>query len=117
MPPQSISEIIDWQWKGYHLYHASKLNLLLHIVFVPLFVWANVGLIASLLRGQLVAVVAAAIVMLLAFAFQGIGHKGESVPSVPFSSVGSAIKRILIEQWITFPKFVISGAWLKALRA
>jgi uncharacterized membrane protein YGL010W len=116
MTQATILELIEWQWKGYAQYHTAKLNLILHIVFVPLFIWGNVGLIASVLRFQWMGAVASLLVMAFAFAMQGIGHKVEPTPALPFSSASNATKRILIEQWVTFPKFVISGAWWKALQ-
>jgi hypothetical protein len=117
MTPNTIPEILECQWKGYTQYHASKLNLIIHIVCVPLFVWGNVAFLASLFKGQFMGMVAALIVMGAAFSLQGIGHKAETTRAVPFSSASNAFKRILLEQWVTFPKFVISGGWWKALNA
>ena len=54
--------------------------------------------------------------MLLSIALQGRGHRSEFVPPEPFVGPGDAISRILLEQWITFPRFVLSGGWLRALR-
>ena len=48
----TLRELLDWQWKGYPTYHRSRLNLLLHLVVVPLFVAANVGLIFGMLQGS-----------------------------------------------------------------
>jgi hypothetical protein len=31
--------------------------------------------------------------------------------------VGNAISRIFLEQWVTFPRFVLSGAWMRAWRS
>jgi hypothetical protein len=52
----------------------------------------------------------------VSIALQGRGHRGEPVPPVPFSSSGNALARIFLEQWITFPRFVLSGGWSRALR-
>ena len=116
MTPQTIPELLEWQWKGYAQYHVSKFNLLLHIACVPLFLWGNVALVVSLFKGQWMGVVASAVTMLVAFFAQGLGHKFERTAAVPFSSFSNAIKRVFLEQWFTFPKFVISGLWLKALK-
>ncbi|MGB1586913.1 MAG: terminase [Thermoplasmatota archaeon] len=53
----------------------------------------------------------------LGMALQGTAHKGEPHPPVPFSSRRNAIGRILVEQFVTFPRFVFSGGWLRAWRA
>ena len=34
----------------------------------------------------------------------------------PFTSPANAVARIFCEQWITFPRFVLSGGWYRALR-
>jgi hypothetical protein len=114
---QTISQIIDWQWKGYDQFHASKVNLLLHIVFVPVFLWGTIGLLSAVLRFHFFGIIAALILMATAFLLQGLGHQTEAIKSIPFASPSNALKRILIEQWITFPKFVISGGWWKAFNA
>jgi hypothetical protein len=54
--------------------------------------------------------------MFASLALQGRGHRGETVPPVPFSSAGNALARILLEQWISFPRFVLTGAWWRSLR-
>ena len=54
--------------------------------------------------------------MALSMALQGRGHQREPVPPVPFSGAGNAIARIFLEQWITFPRFVLTGGWWRALR-
>ncbi len=47
-------------------------------------------------------------------AAQGLGHKGEKYPPLPFAGPVDAMKRILVEQYFRFPLFVWSGRWHKA---
>jgi hypothetical protein len=54
--------------------------------------------------------------MVVSLALQGRGHRQEQVPPEPFTSPANAISRLLLEQWVTFPRFVLSGGWLRALR-
>jgi hypothetical protein len=63
-------------------------------------------------------VVAGVSVLTLAVAFlvQGMGHGREVTPAIPFTGMTDAVTRILAEQFITFPRFVITGAWSAALR-
>ena len=111
------AELIRWQWKDYTLFHASKLNLLIHIVAVPLFLIANTAFVLALLQGQWTKALVALVVMLLAFAVQAVGHGKEANPSIPFAGPANAFGRIFVEQWINFPRYVLSGGWWRALRA
>jgi hypothetical protein len=111
-----LSELLRWQWNGYPDYHASRANLLLHIVVVPLFWVGNVALVAALLQGAWGRALIGAAVMGLSVALQGRGHRMEANPAIPFSSPAQAVGRIFLEQWVNFPRFVLTGGWLKALR-
>lgn len=112
----TLRELLDWQWKGYPTYHRSRLNLLLHLVVVPLFVAANVGLIFGMLHGSWSWMLVSLVTMLVSFGMQGLGHLTEPVRPIPFGGLGETLSRIILEQWITFPRFVMSGGWLQALR-
>jgi hypothetical protein len=113
----SIPRLLRWQWEGYPRYHRSRANLVLHIVVVPLFIIANVALVVALVeRAWLMAVVAIA-AMFVSVALQGRGHRQEPTPPEPFTSPVNALSRIFFEQWITFPRFVLSGGWSRAMRA
>ena len=104
------------QWDGYPRYHQSMANLQLHIVLVPLFLVSNVALVLAILQRSWFVVIGSAIVMFLSIALQGRGHRGEPVPPEPFTGPVNAVVRILLEQWVTFPRFVLSGGWRRALR-
>lgn len=113
----SISELLRWQHEGYPRYHRSRFNLLLHIVMVPLFLVANVALVLALVeRSWLVGIVSVA-AMGISVLLQGCGHRREAVPPEPFTGAVQAVVRIFLEQWVTFPRFVLSGGWWRALRA
>ncbi|MGP1679496.1 MAG: terminase [Giesbergeria sp.] len=112
----SASELLRWQWDGYPRYHRSRINLLLHIVLVPLFLAGNVALVAAFVEGSWPVGIAAVVVTVLSVALQGRGHRQEPEPPEPFTSPFNAVSRIFLEQWVTFPRFVLSGAWLRALR-
>lgn len=112
----SVSELLRWQWQGYPRYHQSRSNLLLHIVVVPLFLLGNLALVWATLRGSWLMAALAIAAMVVSVAAQGRGHAKEPVPPEPFTSKSNAVSRIFCEQWVTFPRFVISGGWSKALR-
>lgn len=113
----NMSELLRWQWEGYTRYHQSRANLLLHIVVVPLFLLGNAALVAALLQGAWLAALGGAACMGVSVALQGQGHAREPVPSIPFTGPANAVTRIFCEQWITFPRYVLSGGWARALRA
>jgi len=112
----NITELLRWQWEGYPRYHHSRRNLLLHIVFVPLFLFANISLVIALIQRSWLVALVAALAMIASIALQGRGHRAEVVPPAPFTGAANAISRIFLEQWFTFPRFVLSGGWLNALR-
>ncbi|MFZ6801226.1 terminase [Undibacterium sp. Di24W] len=109
-------KLIQWQWEGYTEFHRSKLNLLMHIILVPGFICANLYLIFSLINGRYLLALLSLASMGLSIALQGLGHKQEAQPSIPFIGAINAVSRLLIEQWINFPRFVISGGWWRALQ-
>lgn len=111
------SELLRWQWDGYPRYHRSRANLLLHIVVVPMFLAGNVVLVAALLRLSWALAVCGLAAMIVSVVLQGRGHGVEENPPEPFTSPAQAVGRIFFEQWVTFPRFVLSGGWLRALKA
>jgi hypothetical protein len=113
----NAAELLRWQWEGYPSVHRSRANLLLHILAVPAFVLGNAALVVTLLLGMWAAAAAALAVMVVSMALQGRGHKLEKVPPEPFTGPANALSRVFLEQWVTFPRFVLSGRWLRALRS
>lgn len=112
----SVLELLEWQWSGYSRYHRSRANLLIHIVVVPLFLVGNVGLIIAIVERSALFGLVSLVAMVVSVALQGRGHRQEEVPPEPFTSAANAVSRIFLEQWVTFPRFVLSGGWLRALR-
>jgi hypothetical protein len=88
----------------------------LHIVLVPLFLAGNVALVIALVEGWWLLALGAVALTGLSLAIQGRGHRLEPVPPQPFAGPVNAMARIFLEQWVTFPRFVLSGAWMRALR-
>ena len=109
--------MLRWQWEGYPRYHQSRANLLLHIIVVPLFLIANVAFVVALVERSWWLALASVVVMLLSVAVQGRGHRQEVVAPEPFTSPLNSVSRIFLEQWVTFPRFVLSGGWSRALHA
>ena len=111
-----IRQLLRWQWEGYPTYHQSRANLLIHIVAVPLFLLGTIALVAAVVQVSLVLLAVAIGCVVVAVALQGRGHRLEPVPPEPFSGPLNFVSRLFFEQWVTFPRFVISGGWGAALR-
>ncbi len=111
-----LAELAEWQWRDYPQYHQSRANLLLHVVLVPLFLLGNVAVLAGAVVLSWPLAVGGLLLSAVAFGLQGLGHKGEPVPPVPFRGAADVAGRILLEQWVTFPRFVLSGGWGESLR-
>jgi hypothetical protein len=112
----SIGELLRWQREGYPRYHQSRANLLIHIVAVPLFLIGTIGLVMAAVQGSLAVLAIAIGCVFVAVAAQGRGHRLEPVPPEPFSGPLNFVARLFFEQWVTFPRFVFSGGWGRALR-
>ena len=111
----NVSQLLQWQWKDYGAYHQNRTNLLMHIVAVPLFMLGSILLMIALYLSWPVLLVISIACIAVSLAVQGRGHKMEAVPPVPFESPANAMSRLLLEQWVTFPRFVLSGGWYRNL--
>ena len=94
----------------------SRANLLIHIVAVPLFLLGTLGLVAAVVQLSAMLFGVSLGCVIVAIALQGRGHRLEPVPPEPFSGPVNFIARLFLEQWVTFPRFVVSGGWAAALR-
>jgi hypothetical protein len=112
-----LDELLRWQWQGYARNHQAQSNLLLHIALVPLFLAGNVVFVAAVVRLSWWLALVGIVATFVSIALQGRGHKAEANPPEPFTGVGNALSRIFLEQWVTFPRFVLSGGWFRALRS
>jgi|SRR5215469_17962980 len=110
-------ELLRWQWDGYPKYHRNRTNLLLHVFAVPLFWVGMLWLAAAVLRLDGAALLLGAACLLVSIVAQGRGHKLEALPPEPFTGPGNFIGRLIFEQWITFPRFVLTGGWRRNFNA
>jgi hypothetical protein len=117
MKDANLRRLITWQWNVYANAHQDRRNLLIHIVGVPLFCAGAVSVLAGLAGLAWTAAALGALAMLAGFALQGFGHRYERNAPPPFSSRGEFLTRILTEQFVVFPRFFLSGAWWRGLRA
>ncbi len=112
-----VSGLISAQWSDYPAKHRRRANLLIHIVAVPLFQVGTLLLVYGALQRAAGAVGLSVACVVVSLALQGRGHRLEAEPPAPFGGAGDFIRRIVTEQWVTFPRFVLSGGWYRNLRA
>jgi uncharacterized membrane protein YGL010W len=111
------SHLLAWQWRIYPGNHRHRANLLIHIVAVPLF-WLGLACAIAVIAGaSLWYLAVSAGLVVAAFLLQGAGHKREIQKPEPFLGADDLVSRFVVEQLITFPRFVLSGNWLRNLRA
>ena len=98
--------------------HAHRTNLLIHLVAVPLFGLAHVGLATAIAYRKPLPALTCVSVAVASLGLQRKGHSLEMQAPDPFSSGWNFATRIYTEQLYTFPKFVLSGElqknWLGA---
>jgi hypothetical protein len=108
--------LLSWQRKHYPANHRERRNLLLHIVTVPLFQLGTLMLATAPLSSLWLAL-PGLLFMVGAVALQGRGHRLETVAPIPFRGPLDVVSRIFVEQWVTFPRFVLAGGFTRAWRA
>jgi len=108
--------LLAWQWSDYTVKHRDRGNLLLHAFAVPLFLVSTLALLGALVTREGAAAVFAVAGMGVSVLLQGRGHKRERQAPTPFDGAGDFVSRFFVEQWVTFPRFVLSGGWLRNFR-
>lgn len=106
---------LAWQYRHYPEFHADRRNLVLHVLTVPLFQGGTV-LLTGPLWGPAWLALAGFGAMAFAMAVQGRGHRIEQNPPAVFRGPLDVATRIFAEQWLAFPRFVLSGSFARAWR-
>jgi hypothetical protein len=107
--------LLAWQFRIYANGHRDRRNLAVHAVTVPLFVAGSCGAgLAPFIGPWLLFLAVPAVALPLVL--QGRGHHLESTRPEPFRGPGDFVARIFVEQWVTFPRYVMSGGFSRAWR-
>ena len=109
--------LLAWQWSDYAAKHRDRGNLLLHVVVVPVFQLGTVILALGVVLRSPLGVAVGLAGMAAAIVLEGRGHAREPERPTPFAGPLDFASRFFVEQWITFPRFVLSGGWRRNLRA
>jgi hypothetical protein len=107
--------LLAWQWAGYRDFHRDRANLVLHVLTQPLFVTGTLALVTAPIS-SIWSAPAGLVAMVVAAAAQGRGHQRETNPPLPFRGPFDVAARLFAEQFITFPRFVLSGGLARAWR-
>ena len=118
----TFDELLNQQWNDYSERHRNKVNLLIHIVTVPLVWFAALqvfgGLILMLIGvGGLKMWIYAAILVGIALFAQRHGNTMEEIKPAPIGNPKDFAMGAVAEQFVTFPRFVLSGGWLSNLQS
>ncbi len=120
-PGRESKGLLATQWRQYSTAHRDRTNLAVHAVTQPVFLVGTCALLASPWAApgawKLAVAGAGLLAMLTAMAAQGRTHQREVGAPAPFRGPLDVAARILAEQWITFPRYVLSGAFARAWRA
>ena len=109
--------LLAWQWSDYPAKHRDRVNLVLHLVAVPLFMVGTLLLIGAALRRSGSGIAVGLGCLVVAVVVEGRGHARERETPTPFAGPLDFVSRFVVEQWVTFPRFVLTGAWSRSFRA
>jgi hypothetical protein len=112
----TFSELLEWQWSDYSDKHRNRTSLIIHIIAVPVFWIGAIDVVSALLFAGLLHAVGGIILMGLSLFAQGKGHEMELSQPAPFKDRWQFVQRLFAEQFVTFPRFVLSGGWYENLR-
>jgi hypothetical protein len=108
--------LLAWQWSIYPAGHRDRSNLAVHALTVPLFVLGTCALPVSPLLGSWWLAACGLGAMVGAIALQERTHKREKIPPAPIRGPLDVVARLFAEQWVTFPRYVLSGKFSRAWR-
>lgn len=103
-------------FRAYRQVHRSKKNLLVHLFAVPVFLAGTALLVLGLVELSPWFALGGFAAMALSMGAQGAGHATEERKPEPFSSPLDFVRRIFVEQLVTFPRYVLSGELARAWR-
>ena len=109
--------LMAWQWSDYANKHGARMNLLIHIVAVPMFWLGGTCILGFPFHRSVVLLVGGLLAGIVSLAVQGRGHRLEDESPTPFLGPLDAVSRLMLEQLVTFPRYVLTGGWWRALRS
>ena len=118
----TFPELVDQQWGDYAERHRNKTHLMLKVVAVPLVWLAGVQAFGALLlmlmpgvSGFSVLLWALVLVAISVF-LQYRGAAMEASPPKPFAFTKDTALRLAADNFVNFPRFLLTGEWLRNLK-
>ena len=109
--------LLRWQWANYPGTHTIRANLLLHLGTMPFFWLGTVLLLSGLSTLSWRTALSSLGCSLVPLVAQGFGHKRlETKAPAPFTSPWNFLARFSLKQWVTSPRYELSGGWSRAIR-
>ena len=108
--------LLVWQWSRYPSGHRNRKNLLAHALTAPVYLAGTVALVAGPFAGAPWLSLAGLAAMGGVMFIQGRTHRVEQGRPSPFRSPLDLVQRLFVEQWVTFPRYVLSGEFARAWR-
>ena len=101
---------------AYRRVHASRANLVIHLLAVPLFAASFPIALYFVAVGASSTAFLSGGLAVFAMLLQAAGHRLEPEPPAPFSGPLDFLRRWFTEQYLAFPRFLLSGGWWRAFR-
>jgi hypothetical protein len=109
-----LRELVAWAWRETPPVHKSTGNLVIHVAAVPMFVVGHALLLAAIAANRSL-LVAGLSFILLSLILQRLGHSMESQAVHPFTGPRDFIRRLYVEQFYNFWRFLFTGGWFASL--
>ncbi len=98
--------------------HTHRINRLIHLIAVPLFIAAHLGLVSAIAQRKPLPALMWVSLAVVSLGLQRQGHALEAKTPAPFRNGFNFMTRLYTEQFYKFPKFVLTGKfqenWLAA---
>jgi len=108
--------LLAWQWSRYPPSHRNRTNLLTHALTAPIYILGTLALVNSPFVPSLWLGVGGLAAMGFVMFIQGRTHRREQLGPARFRGPLDVVQRLFVEQWITFPRYVLSGEFARAWR-
>jgi hypothetical protein len=120
-PDDRPEGLLAWQWERYPPSHRNRTNLLVHALTAPVFIAGTLALINSpFLNSPFLSSFSLGLgglaAMLGVVAIQRRTHRLENSPPSSFRGPLDVVQRFFVEQWINFPRYVLTGEFARAWR-
>lgn len=112
----SLGALTAWAWRETPPVHRTTGNLLIHIAAVPMFVAGHALCLAAIVANPWL-LIAGSSCIVVSVALQRLGHSMEPQAVHPFTGPRDFVRRLYVEQFYNFWRFLYSGAWLASLKA